>query len=66
MEGGNLLQNIAARRVTWYRRGRRIAVDVAKGLVFLHSRRIVHVSGQGSRGGPWPCAGVYLEGVRGW
>ena len=42
MEGGNLAQNIAAGRVNWRRRGRKIAIDVAKGLVFLHSRRIVH------------------------
>uniref|UniRef100_A0A1D2A5N4 Protein kinase domain-containing protein n=2 Tax=Auxenochlorella protothecoides TaxID=3075 RepID=A0A1D2A5N4_AUXPR len=41
-EGGNLCNNIAAGRVTWFRRGRKIALDVAKALVFLHSRRIVH------------------------
>ncbi|KAK2080725.1 hypothetical protein QBZ16_000579 [Prototheca wickerhamii] len=41
-EGGNLANNIAAGRVTWHRRGARIALDVAKALVFLHSRRIVH------------------------
>ncbi|GAB4815748.1 hypothetical protein N2152v2_002794 [Parachlorella kessleri] len=42
MEGGDLMKNIAAGRVTWYRRGKKIAMDVAKALVFLHSRRIVH------------------------
>ena len=42
MEGGNLMDNLARGRVTWWRRGRRIAIDIAKGLVFLHSRRIVH------------------------
>jgi hypothetical protein len=42
MEGGDLMHNIAAGRVTWWRRGRKIAIDVAKGLCFLHSRRIVH------------------------
>jgi serine/threonine protein kinase len=42
-EGGNLARNIVASKVTWYRRGRRIALDIAKGLVFLHSRRIVHL-----------------------
>ncbi|GAB4814550.1 hypothetical protein N2152v2_001596 [Parachlorella kessleri] len=42
MEGGNLSTNIAAGRVSWYRRGRKIALDVAKGLVFLHSKRIIH------------------------
>ncbi|KAG7667074.1 putative serine/threonine-protein kinase [Nannochloris sp. 'desiccata'] len=42
MEGGDLMANIAAGRVTWWRRGRKIAIDVAKGLCFLHNRRIVH------------------------
>lgn len=78
MEGGNLAVNIAARRVSWWKRGRKvraawrqrsaavalpppckrththrcaccssnhpaqIALDVARGLVFLHSRRIIH------------------------
>ena len=42
MEGGDLMSNIAAGRVTWWRRGRKIAIDVAKGLCFLHARRIVH------------------------
>jgi hypothetical protein len=42
MEGGDLMANIAAGRVTWWRRGRKIAIDVAKGLCFLHARRIVH------------------------
>lgn len=81
-EGGNLARNIIARKVTWYKRGRKvrqpfvwlgceciicwvgtghiplaagvvkpallslllqIAIDIAKGLVFLHSRRIVHL-----------------------
>jgi len=42
MEGGNLMENLTRGRVTWWRRGRKIAIDVAKGLVYLHSRRIVH------------------------
>ena len=42
-EGGNLSRNIAADKVSWYRRGRKIAGDIAKGLVYLHSRRIVHL-----------------------
>ena len=42
MEGGDLMANIAAGRVNWWRRGRKIAIDVAKGLCFLHARRIVH------------------------
>ncbi len=42
MEGGDLAANIAAKRVTWWRRGRRIVTDVAKALVYLHARRICH------------------------
>jgi hypothetical protein len=42
MEGGDLMSNIAAGRVTWWRRGRKIAIDIAKGLCYLHARRIVH------------------------
>jgi Protein kinase domain len=42
MEGGDLMANIAAGRINWWRRGRKIAIDVAKGLCFLHARRIVH------------------------
>ena len=36
------MQNVAAGKVDWWRRGRRIAADVARGLAFLHGRRIVH------------------------
>ena len=28
--------------LTWYKRGRRIAIDVARGLHFLHIHRIIH------------------------
>lgn len=42
LEGGNLFANIAAGRVSWWHRGQRVMIDVAKGLVFLHSKRIVH------------------------
>ncbi len=42
MAGGNLMQNVAAGKVDWWRRGRRVAADVARGLAFLHARRIVH------------------------
>ena len=42
LDGGDLLRNLAAGRVTWWRRGRKVALDVAKGLVYLHSRRIIH------------------------
>ncbi|KAL4437441.1 hypothetical protein ABPG75_004580 [Micractinium tetrahymenae] len=43
LEGGNLANNISAGRVTWYRRGKKIALDVGRGLVFLHSKRVVHL-----------------------
>ena len=42
MDGGDLMSNIAVGRVSWWKRGRKIAIDVAKGLTFLHARRIVH------------------------
>ncbi len=42
LEGGDLSASVAAGRVRWRRRGRRVALDAAKGLVYLHSRRIVH------------------------
>lgn len=42
MEGGNLAANIQSGRISWWRRGRKIAIDVAKGLAYLHYRRIIH------------------------
>ena len=42
-QGGNLTANIRARTVSWYRRGKKVATDVARALVYLHSRRIVHL-----------------------
>ncbi|PRW39362.1 serine threonine- kinase [Chlorella sorokiniana] len=41
-DGGNLTRNLMAGRVTWYRRGKKIALDVARGLTYLHAKRIVH------------------------
>ena len=43
--GGNLYDAIASEvpGMGWYQRGRRIALDVAKGLVHLHSRSIIHL-----------------------
>ena len=29
--------------MTWWRRGKRVALDVSRALVYLHSRRIVHL-----------------------
>ena len=45
MAGGNLYDAIAsgASDLGWYQRGRRIALDVVKGLVHLHSRSIIHL-----------------------
>ncbi|PRW21099.1 serine threonine- kinase [Chlorella sorokiniana] len=43
MEGGNLTANLKAHTVTWFKRGKKIALDVARALVYLHSRRIVHL-----------------------
>ena len=45
MAGGNLYDAIAAGAsdLGWYQRGRRIALDVVKGLVHLHSRSIIHL-----------------------
>ncbi|KAL4419356.1 hypothetical protein ABPG77_001583 [Micractinium sp. CCAP 211/92] len=41
-DGGNLTRNLMAGRVTWHKRGKKIALDVARGLTYLHSRRIIH------------------------
>ncbi|KAK9785595.1 hypothetical protein WJX73_001741 [Symbiochloris irregularis] len=46
MSGGDLwskLENDETGEYQWYRKGRGIALDVAKGLVFLHSKRIAHL-----------------------
>eukprot|EP00884_Botryococcus_braunii_P017069 jgi/Botrbrau1/4045/Bobra.152_3s0006.1 len=43
MDQGTLFQAIADGRVSWYNRGRKIALDVAMGLAFLHSHNIVHL-----------------------
>lgn len=43
MEGGNLARNLGVGKVGWYKRGKSIALEVARGLVYLHSRRIIHM-----------------------
>eukprot|EP00887_Chlorella_sp_A99_P007439 scaffold2.g7439.t1 len=43
LEGGSLFSNLRCGRVTWYKRGKRIALDLAKALVYLHMRKIVHL-----------------------
>ncbi|KAL4443807.1 hypothetical protein ABPG75_011544 [Micractinium tetrahymenae] len=42
-EGGALSANLAAGRVGWYKRGKQVAVDVARGLAYLHGRRLIHL-----------------------
>ncbi|PSC68117.1 serine threonine-kinase [Micractinium conductrix] len=41
-EGGSLSANLRAGRVSWWRRGKQVAVDAARGLAFLHGRRLIH------------------------
>ncbi|KAI7839307.1 hypothetical protein COHA_007005 [Chlorella ohadii] len=41
-EGGSLSANLAAGKISWYRHGKQVALDIARGLVFLHSRGIIH------------------------
>ncbi|KAK9818084.1 hypothetical protein WJX72_006882 [[Myrmecia] bisecta] len=45
MEGGNLYQALAqkGRECLWYQRGAKIALDIAKGMHFLHSHRVIHL-----------------------
>ncbi|KAK9833197.1 hypothetical protein WJX74_009814 [Apatococcus lobatus] len=46
LPNGNLWDAIrgdANRQLGWYGRGRRIALDVAAGMAYLHSKRIVHL-----------------------
>ena len=45
MEGGDLWGAIGQGRVTWARRGRRVALDIARGLHYLHSQNILHLVG---------------------
>ena len=46
MAGGDLFHAMQSDQrksdFNWYNKGRRIALDVARGLVFLHSQKIVH------------------------
>lgn len=46
MEAGDLWQALQQFKesgaLSWYRRGKRIAVEVARGLHFLHRHKIIH------------------------
>lgn len=44
-QGGDLSEAIdkdKEGKFTWYRQGRAVALDIAKGIAFLHSMKIVH------------------------
>eukprot|EP00884_Botryococcus_braunii_P005883 jgi/Botrbrau1/15296/Bobra.0371s0005.2 len=43
MERGDLARNITQGELNWYKRGRRVAINIAQGLVLLHSKRILHL-----------------------
>lgn len=46
MQGGDLWNALATQksgRLNWYARGRQIGLDVARGLVHLHSKNVVHL-----------------------
>ena len=55
----------------WYSRGRKVALDVATGLAYLHHRRVLHLVRAGlapevlprgsAQSGPWPCAAAMLH-----
>ena len=45
MQGGDLRKALTIEgpeRVTWWNKGKQIACDVARGLAFLHSNKIIH------------------------
>ncbi|KAL6767054.1 hypothetical protein ACKKBG_A38395 [Auxenochlorella protothecoides x Auxenochlorella symbiontica] len=42
VQGGDLYSALRAGRMRWYDGGARVAHDVAAGLAYLHSRRIIH------------------------
>ena len=44
-QGGDLrvaIHSDSARKLGWYGLGRSIALDVARGIAFLHSRKVIH------------------------
>ena len=45
MQGGDLRKALTMDgpdRVTWWKKGKQIACDVARGLAFLHSNKVIH------------------------
>ena len=45
LQGGDLrvaIHNDSARKLGWYGLGRGIALDIARGIAFLHSRKVIH------------------------
>ena len=62
MEGGDLWGAIGQGRVTWARRGRRVALDIARGLHYLHSQNILHLvrSGAAHREPGVRACGLYM------
>ena len=44
-QGGDLRQALSAdndNQLNWWNGGKQIALDIAKGLAFLHSRNVIH------------------------
>ena len=44
-QGGDLMTALSSdkgRQMGWYNKGKSIAVDIARGLAFLHSSRVIH------------------------
>jgi len=45
VQGGDLRKALTSEgsdRVTWWNKGKQIACDVARGLAFLHSNKVIH------------------------
>lgn len=60
MQGGDLWNALAhtkSGRLNWYARGRQIALDIARGLVHLHSSGVIHLVS------PGPCCPTHAGSV---
>ena len=45
LQGGDLMTALGmdkGRQMGWYNKGKNISVDIARGLAFLHSSRVIH------------------------